>query len=175
MKATSIVLAVCLVVALGVIAAMVAKAAEESSPQSLTLRELNIVDDRGRLRIILKVNENGPVIALRDGQGHLRAFIGNTGPAAPGKPSSWAMNLIDANGNPRVLCSLQESGAGASLQVRDNTGAVRFLTAFTDQGNGCLTLKDEKNRERFNIGMPAGGGYSMGFMDAEGSNLWQAP
>ncbi|NLF40363.1 hypothetical protein GX586_13040 [bacterium] len=175
MKATTIVLAVCLVIALGVIAAVTTKPAQEGSPQSMTLRELNIVDDQGRTRIVMKVTDAGPRIALRDEQNRARAFIGCTGPAAPGKPSYWEMNLCDANGNPRVLCALQESGAGASLQVRDNTGATRFLTAFTDQGGGALMLKDEKNRNRFTIGMPAGGGYSMHFMDAEGSNLWQAP
>ncbi len=175
MKAATIILAVCLVIAVGVIAAVATKPAEQVSPENMTLRELNIVDDQGRVRIVLKVSETGPKIALRDERSRARAVIGCTVPIAPGKLPQWTMNLSDANGNPRVLCSLQEEGVGASLQVRDSNGATRFLAAFDDKGGGGLMLKDEKKRNRFSIGMPPNGGYSMGFTDEEGSNLWHAP
>lgn len=175
MKATTIILAVCLVVALGVIAAVTTKPAQEGSPQSMTLRELNIVDAQGRTRIVLKVSETGPKIALRDERSRARAVIGCNVPTAPGKQSHWAMSLTSEDGTPRVLCALYEDGTGASLQVRDNNGATRFITAFDDKGGGGLMLKDEQKHTRFSIGMPPNGGYSMAVMDDEGSNLWHAP
>ncbi len=143
--------------------------------ERVTAREFLVVDEEGRTGIRLRVAPEGPRVALHDEAGQVRAFIGRTQPAAPGKPAHWAMSLTDSNGNPRVLCALQDSGDGASMQVRDAGGAIRYIAAYTGNEGGGLTLRDPQNRKRFAIGMPASAGYSMAFVDENGTTIWSAP
>jgi hypothetical protein len=141
---------------------------------SMVVGNLTVVDDQGRPRIKLLVTDEGPRVSLVDESGQVRAFVGRTGPAAPGKPIWWAMNLVDAKGNPRTVCALRDDGGASSMQVRDS-GAIRFMAAFNDKGGGALELHDPQNRKRFIIGMPPHAGYSMSLVDENGEKVWSAP
>jgi hypothetical protein len=152
-----------------------AESAAPSAPETLAVKELTIVDAEGRTRIVMGMKGGGPSLRFRDAEDRARATMGFVPSAAEGKPTYWGMYLVDAQGNPRVLSALQDSGGGSSLQVRDNLGAIRFVAGFTDQGNGGITLKDAQNRQRFYLGCPPDKGYSMGLVNEEGETIWSAP
>ena len=152
-----------------------AESAAPSAPETLTVKELKIVDEDGLTRIVMGMHNGGPSLRFRDSEDRARATLGFVPSAAEGKPEFWGMYLVDANGTPRVVNACREDGKGSSLQVRDNGGAIRFNAGFTDTGAGGITMRDAQNRKRFAIGCPADKGYSMHFMDEEGEGIWSAP
>jgi hypothetical protein len=143
--------------------------------KSMIVSKLVVVDDQGRPRIRLEVDDKGPQLALLDEAGRPRAYAGRQAPPEKSQPGYWIIGVLDAAGKMRALSAARDDGHSSSMQVRDDKGAIRFNVAFTEEGNGALILKDQHDRERFVVGMPPHAGYSMNIVDANGEKIWSAP
>jgi hypothetical protein len=142
--------------------------------QKLVAKELVIVDQQGRPRVRLGMSaEDQAAIALMDEQGRTRMSLGLL--AIPTDPSYWSLAFFDKEGTNRFTCGANDQGSGSGAGLWDNNAKLGFGLGFTDQGNGGLVINDSEGRQRFGMGMPAGGGCSMSLADETGTQLWTAP
>jgi hypothetical protein len=85
-----------------------------------------LVDQNGKTRASLEINELGPTLALKDGKGKDRVLL------SVWKESSPCLHLIDDNGIYRVSLS---AAAGSDLILRDEKSYPSFVVS--SYGTGC--------------------------------------
>jgi hypothetical protein len=87
-------------------------AAEEIAPV-LRGRELQLVDQRGRIRAEIKVLPPDPAVKMPDG--------------TTGYPETVLLRLIESQGRPNVKISATEDGSGISLGGNANPTHIQIL------------------------------------------------
>ncbi len=122
-------------------------------------------------------------IHLHDDRGKLRILIN----------ARAGVSLLDEEGRPRAVLSVDRSGpglalygessqvgttlnvdsAGPTLAMRDNRGRTRAMLTAIDQGP-ALILSDSEGRERVAL-MQGAGGAHVGVLDGSGSYAWRKP
>ncbi len=88
-------------------------AAEEIAPV-LRGRELQLVDDRGRVRAEIKVLPPDPAVKMPNG--------------TTGYPETVLLRLIDSQGRPNVKIAATEDGSGISLGGDSNPTHIQILS-----------------------------------------------
>ena len=100
-------------------------------PPVLRVRGLELVDDRGRVRAMLKIFPADPTIKMPDG--------------TTGYPETVLLRLIDSKGAPNVKIAATEDGSGVSLGGASNPTHVQILARGT---NTSLTLVNQDGRKQ---------------------------
>jgi hypothetical protein len=94
-------------------------------------RALEIVDDRGRVRAMIKVFPASPTVKMPDG--------------TTGYPETVLMRLIDSKGAPNVKIAATEDGSVVSLVGESNPTHVQILARGT---NPSLKLVNKDGQEQ---------------------------
>ena len=105
-------------------------AATPDLPPVLRIRALELVDDQGRVRAMLKVFPADPTIKMPDG--------------TTGYPETVLFRLIDSKGAPNVKIAATEDGSAMSLGGESNPTHVQVLARGT---NTSLTLINKDGRK----------------------------
>jgi hypothetical protein len=92
-------------------------AAEPEQPAVLRVRGLEMVDDRGRVRAMLKVFPADPNVKMPDG--------------TTGYPETVLFRLINSKGAPNVKIAATEDGSGVSLGGESNPTNIQLLARGT--------------------------------------------
>jgi hypothetical protein len=148
-------------VALLVAAVSLGMAADPVPPQTVVAKSIQLLDDAGRLRILINARAG---VSLLDEEKRPRAVLSldRSGPGlALYGTSSRAGTLLNVNAE------------GPALSLRDNAGRTRALLAAIDQGP-ALILSDENERERIALTQRSDGVHAA-ILDAQGGFAWQAP
>ena len=101
-------------------------AAQEITPV-LRGRELQLVDQRGRVRVEMKIFPPDPRVKMPDG--------------TTGYPETVLLRLIDSQGRPNVKIAATEDGSGISLGGNTNPTNIQILS------RGDKTLLKLVNRD----------------------------
>lgn len=101
-------------------------AAQEITPV-LRGRELQLVDQRGRVRVEMKIFPPDPTVKMPDG--------------TTGYPETVLLRLIDSQGRPNVKIAATEDGSGISLGGNTNPTNIQILS------RGDKTLLKLVNRD----------------------------
>jgi hypothetical protein len=99
-------------------------------PSVLRARSLEIVDDQGRVRALIKVFPAEPTLKMPDG--------------TTGYPETVLLRLIDSKGAPNVKIAATEDGSGVSLGGESNPTHVQILARGT---NTSLKLVNKDGRQ----------------------------
>ena len=94
-------------------------------------RALEIVDDHGRVRAMIKVFPDNPTVKMPDG--------------TMGYPETVLLRLIDSKGAPNVKIAATEDGSAVSLGGESNPTHVQVLARGT---NTSLKLVNKDGREQ---------------------------
>ncbi len=97
----------------------------------LRVRGLELVDDQGRVRAMLKVFPADPKVQMPDG--------------TTGYPETVLLRLIDSKGAPNVKIAATEDGSAMSLGGESNPTHVQVLARGT---NTSLTLVNKDGRKQ---------------------------
>ena len=94
-------------------------AATPELPPVLRVKELELVDDQGRVRAMLKVLPADPDVTMPDG--------------TTGYPETVLFRLIDSKGHPNVKIAATEDGSGISLGGEASTSThIQMLARGTN-------------------------------------------
>jgi len=88
-------------------------AAGPEEPPVLRVRGLELVDDKGRVRAMLKVLPADPKVKMPDG--------------TTGYPETVLLRLLDSKGAPNVKIAATEDGSGISLGGESNPTNIQLL------------------------------------------------
>ena len=94
-------------------------------------RALEIVDDQGRVRAMIKIFPPDPNVKMPDG--------------TTGYPETVLLRLINSKGAPNVKISATEDGSGMSLGGESNPTHMQFLARGT---NTSLKLVNQDGRQQ---------------------------
>src|SRR4051812_48063409 len=94
-------------------------------------RALEIVDDHGRVRAMIKVFPDNPTVKMPDG--------------TMGYPETVLLRLIDSKGAPNVKIAATEDGSAVSLGGESNPTHVQVLARGT-KTSLTLVNKDERKQ-----------------------------
>ena len=97
----------------------------------LRARALEIVDDHGRVRAMIKVFPPDPEVKMPDG--------------TTGYPETVLLRLINSKGAPNVKIAATEDGSGVSLGGESNPTHVQILARGT---NTSLKLVNQDGRQQ---------------------------
>ena len=97
----------------------------------LRVRGLEVVDDQGRVRAMLKVFPADPKVKMPDG--------------TIGYPETVLLRLIDSKGGPNVKIAATEDGSSISLVGESNPTHVQVLARGT---NTSLTLVNKDGQQQ---------------------------
>lgn len=100
-------------------------------PQVLRIRGLELVDDQGRVRAMLKVLPAEPEVKMPDG--------------TTGYPETVLFRLIDSKGAPNVKITATEDGSAISLGGEGNPTYVQVLARGKSTS---LTLANQNGRKQ---------------------------
>lgn len=106
-------------------------AAAPESPAVLRVRGLELVDDQGRVRAMLKIFPADPTVKMPDG--------------TTGYPETVLLRLIDSKGAPNVKIAATEDGSAMSLGGESNPTHIQVLARGT---NTSLTLVNKDGRQQ---------------------------
>src|SRR5467141_4521018 len=106
-------------------------AATPELPPGLRVRGLELVDDQGRVRAMLKVFPADPKVKMPDG--------------TTGYPETVLLRLIDSKGAPNVKIAATEDGSAMSLVGESNPTHVQILARGT---NTFLKLVNKDGRQQ---------------------------
>jgi hypothetical protein len=95
------------------------------------VRGLELVDDQGRVRAMLKVFPADPKVKMPDG--------------TTGYPETVLFRLIDSKGGPNVKIAATEDGSAMSLVGESNPTVVQVLARGT---NTSLTLVNKDGKQQ---------------------------
>lgn len=123
--------------AAAVIAAAVIGAERAAEP--ITARDsIRLVDDEGRLRMVLGCDKEGTFLFLNDETGKMRTSI-----AAQSKQTY--MNVKDEQGKTRMVLVCDETGP--SVKLKDATGTT-LATLASDEEGGLVQIIDTTGKAR---------------------------
>src|SRR5689334_15521809 len=100
-------------------------------PAVLRVRGLELVDDQGRVRAMLKVFPADPNVKMPDG--------------TTGYPETVLLRLINSKGAPTVKIGASEDGSGISLGGESNPTNIQLLARGTTTS---LTLIDKDGKKQ---------------------------
>ena len=100
-------------------------------PRVLRVRGLELVDDQGRVRAMLKVFPADTKVKMPDG--------------TTGYPETVLFRLIDSKGGPNVKIAATEDGSAMSLVGESNPTLVQVLVRGT---NASLTLVNKDGKKQ---------------------------
>jgi hypothetical protein len=100
-------------------------------PSVLRVRGLELVDDQGRVRAMLKVMPADPNVKMPDG--------------TTGYPETVLFRLIDSRGAPNVKITATEDGSAMSISGGSNPTYVQVLARGT---NTSLTLVNQDGQKQ---------------------------
>src|SRR5690349_22118868 len=100
-------------------------------PPVLRVRGLELVDDQGRVRAMLKIFPADPNVKMPDG--------------TTGYPETVLLRLIDSKGAPNVKIAATEDGSGISLGGESNPTHIQIMARGT---NTSLTLVNKDGRKQ---------------------------
>ena len=100
-------------------------------PPLLRVRGLELVDDQGRVRAMLKVFPADPKVKMPDG--------------TTGYPETVLLRLIDSKGAPNVKIAATEDGSAMSLGGESNPTHVQVLARGT---NTSMTLVNKDGKQQ---------------------------
>jgi hypothetical protein len=106
-------------------------AATPELPPVLRVRGLELVDDQGRVRAMLKVFPADPKVKMPDG--------------TTGYPETVLLRLINSKGAPNVKIAATEDGSAMSLGGESNPTHVQILARGT---NTSLTLVNKDGKQQ---------------------------
>jgi len=106
-------------------------AATPDLPPVLRIRGLEVVDDQGRVRAMLKVFPADPKVKMPDG--------------TTGYPETVLFRLIDSKGAPNVKIAATEDGSAMSLVGESSPTLVQVLARGT---NTSFTLVNKDGRKQ---------------------------
>ena len=109
----------------------VESAAVPEVPPVLRIRALELVDEQGRVRAMLKVFPADPKVKMPDG--------------TTGYPETVLFRLINSKGAPTVKIAATEDGSGMSLGGESNPTHVQILARGT---NTSLTLVNKDGKQQ---------------------------
>jgi len=98
-------------------------------PPVLRVRGLELVDDQGRVRAMLKIFPADPTIKMPDG--------------TTGYPETVLLRLIDSKGAPNVKIAATEDGSAMSLGGESNPTHVQVLARGS---NTSMTLVNQNGK-----------------------------
>jgi len=133
---------------------------EDSVTDRIRTRQLEVVDDQGRVRAVLSAD--GPSLALADEQGNARLTLSllTSGPALVLSDEGGAnrvvltedfddgpgLSLLDEQERPRATLSVHSDGPRLSLA--DGDRILRTLVA-SQEGQAALAVYDETGKQAF--------------------------
>jgi len=123
---------------------------------------LAVVDGAMRSHLPIDVASAGPMLALYDSKGAVRATLGV---AQRGEIDAPALSLFDANEGLRA--SLGEMGGGTGLSFADEQGIGR-LGLFWRRGQSVLHMEDPRTKAQAELGIVPGGQASLWLSGGEG-------
>ncbi|MGO9267612.1 MAG: hypothetical protein ACLQBA_22470 [Candidatus Binataceae bacterium] len=98
-----------------------------------------LLDDKGRARILMAVDGDGPAVQVCDGSGKLQLSLGSS--AADG---SYGLSLLDQQGKVRARAVMRNEDQGiASFGVYDPSGQIRANLCIGGRGQATLNFADE--------------------------------
>jgi hypothetical protein len=106
-------------------------AAPPEIPQVLRAHALEIVDDQGRVRAMIKVFPADPNVKMPDG--------------TTGYPESVLLRLINSKGAPNVKIGASEDGSGLNLGGESNPTHIQMLARGSKTS---ITLVNHDGREQ---------------------------
>ena len=108
-----------------------ATAATPDVPPLLRVRGLEVVDEQGRVRAMLKVFPADPNVKMPDG--------------TTGYPESVLFRLIDSKGGPNVKITATEDGSGMSLVGKSNPAHVQIMARGA---NPSMTIVNKDGKQQ---------------------------
>jgi hypothetical protein len=160
-------------------------------------KQFNLLDDNGKTRAVLVVDEDGPLLSLNDENGKPHAILN-------ANKDGSALDLFDKNGKLRVILAVDVNGStlfladenkklraslaedvdGPRLCLRDENGKLRVALTATVDGP-MLDLSDKNGNTRARLGInktttPGGKVItypesSLLLFDANDKVIWEAP
>lgn len=106
-------------------------ATSPNQPAVLRVRGLELVDDQGRVRAMLKVFPADPKVKMPDG--------------TTGYPETVLFRLIDSKGGPNVKIAATEDGSAMSLVGESNPAQFQVVVRGTDTS---LKLVDKDGKQQ---------------------------
>lgn len=143
--------------ALGLAAALLLGAGSDGA---LVGRSLKLLDDQGRLRVLMTTNAG---LSFLDPNGRAGATLGPDNSGAPGLVLNGAASRAVLNVN----------ADGPALTLMGERGKLRGILGVVS-GQPGLVFFDGDERERARLAVVEGSGYGM-LRDADGGTTWQMP
>jgi hypothetical protein len=113
---------------------------DKAGEQSITARELKIVDAKGRVRLSLSVDSDLPALEIFHDDGARRVRVGLDG---QGRPSLALSNPTD--GLPHVIVEVDDKGAHVKFDQPGMASAYLFLN---NEGGSGVVLIDTQGKRR---------------------------
>jgi hypothetical protein len=138
-RLTQVAMAVCLVVA---VAAAMGQASKEG-PERIEAPQFVVIDDKGRERAVLGLDDGSPVLVITNGEG--RETVRLEVPSVPDKP---ALYFIDPREGHRMELAMTQTGP--VLHFSDQRG-VRARLATNELNAPLLAIYDDTGRSLFEV------------------------
>lgn len=126
-------------------------------------RRLEVVDDRGEVRVLLEASGNRPGLILYGADGKVRATL------TAGADGVSMLSLADAVGTPRAM--LMVFPDGPSLMLSDTSGKTRAGLGVGGDGVPKLDLLDNSREIRASLSLNDKGTPSLSLNDAAGTAI----
>jgi len=123
-------------------------------------RTLKLVDDQGRLRVLLTPASG---LSFLGADGRVRAILGLDADGAPG--------LVLYGDSSRAILNVNPDGP--ALALTGARGVLRAVLALV-KGEPGLVFLDGEERERVHLGVDAGSGRGL-LRAADGGTTWRVP
>lgn len=148
----------------------VAVSAGDGIAPQVRARVISVVDERGRERIRLAVDDGRPAVSVCDGESLPRARL--TALAHPGDGRSWGLEGLDGEGRRLLQLDSSDDGSASGLAVYDQRGVTRLGFGVTETGSG-LALRNAGDQEVLGFGEGGGADYFLKSA-GDGREIWRA-
>jgi len=120
----------------------------------ITCKQLSIVDDKGKPRIIFGYFGGQAAISFQDQNGKSKIFVG-----VDDKDKS-VLQFTDSKGNHRIATGISANGT-AGFVMSDAKGQERFSAGASVEGAASMTFSDPQGKERITLGTFVDGTVSL--------------
>ena len=145
--------------ALVVVGGLMAATAERSVPDVIQAKKFQVVNDEGKLVVLLKADTNGGSLTIANNKGKLVAGInadadggnfrirnkdGKTAALIDGDPTGGSLNIFNKERKTVALIAAGKDGGVLSIVNKDGEGVA--LIAADANGNGAMQTYDSNGR-----------------------------